>query len=240
MPRILIIEDELPIRRGVADALRVSGYRPIEAGDGASGLALALTEELDLVLLDLLLPGRDGMQVLAEIRTARSSLPVIILTARGGESDRVAGLRAGADDYVVKPFSARELLARIQAVLRRTAGPSPAVRSARLGRVQVDFERREIRGNPVENGRRLELSASEWSILNYLVANRHRTVSRDELMNRLWGIPAGAETRTIDMHVARLRQKLCDAVGPSGGNAIVTVRGQGYMASRDLKVDCNK
>jgi DNA-binding response OmpR family regulator len=200
-------------------------------------MALALSENPDLVLLDLLLPGRDGMNVLADLRGVHSSLPVIILTARGGEQDRVAGLKAGADDYVVKPFSARELLARIQAVLRRTVGASHSLRSARLGQVQINFARREIRGPETSDAQRYELSVSEWDILRYLIVNRQRAVSRDELMHRLWGIPGGIETRTIDMHVARLRHKLRDAAGPLAGHAIITVRGQGYMASHDLKVD---
>src|SRR5262245_37898159 len=240
MSQILIIEDEAPIRRGVADALRASGYRAIEASDGTQGLSLALSEDLDLVLLDLLLPGRDGMEVLIDLRQARSSLPVIILTARGNEQDRVAGLKAGADDYVVKPFSARELLARIQAVLRRSAGPSLSVQTARIGRAHIDFARREIRTAPPTNGSRCELSVSEWAILRYLVANRQRAVSRNELLDRLWGIPDCVETRTIDMHVARLRQKLRDAAGSNASHAIVTVRGQGYMASQDLQVDSGK
>src|SRR5262245_44503696 len=237
MLQILIIEDEPPIRRGVADALRASGYRAIEAADGNQGLSLALAEDLDLVLLDLVLPGRDGMKVLVELRQARPSLPVIILTARGDEQDRVAGLKAGADDYVVKPFSARELLARIQAVLRRSTGPSMSVRTARIGRAKIDFARREIQTSQAPSGQRYELSVSEWAILRDLVANRQRTVSRNELLDRLWGIPDCVETRTIDMHVARLRQKLRDAAGPNAGHAIVTVRGQGYMASRSLQVD---
>jgi DNA-binding response OmpR family regulator len=236
--RILVIEDEPSIRRGVVDALRAAGYDAIEAADGIQGLSLALTEDLDLVLLDLLLPGRDGMKVLVELRQTRGSLPVIILTALGAEQDRVAGLRSGADDYVVKPFSARELLARIEAVLRRSSGPSLSVTTMRFGRAQLDFARREIRTES-SNGKRHELSVSEWAILRYLVANRQRAVSRNELLDRLWGIGDGVETRTVDMHVVRLRQKLRDAAGAKAGQAIVTVRGEGYMASRDLVVDSN-
>ena len=238
MPQtILVIEDEAPIRRGVVDAVRASGYRAIEAGDGIAGLELALREELDLVLLDLLLPGRDGMRVLAEVRQARPSLPVIILTARGAEQDRVAGLKAGADDYVVKPFSARELLARVEAVLRRCTGQSSGLAHARLGQAEIDFARCEVRRLGSPNGGRTELSESEWAILRYLTTHRDRVVSRDELLARLWGISDGVETRTIDMHVARLRNKLREAAGPDASEAIVTVRGQGYMASRDLEVE---
>ena len=232
--RILVVEDESPIRRGVVDALKASGYTAIEAADGNAGLELALREDLDLVLLDLLLPGRDGMKVLADLRQSRPSLPVIILTARGAEQDRVAGLKAGADDYVVKPFSARELLARVEAVLRRSSGPTLALNKIRLGQAEVDFARREICRPASPNGDRSELSESEWAILRYLITHRDRAVTREELLSRLWGIGDGVETRTIDMHVARLRQKLRDAAGPDAPEAIVTVRGQGYMASQEL------
>src|SRR4029077_18839039 len=142
--RIVVVEDEAAIRRGVMDALRATGYQVTEAADGERGLEESLRHGVDLVLLDLLLPRRDGLNVLSEIRKVRQSLPVIILTARGTEEDRVRGLKMGADDYVVKPFSARELLARVEAVLRRAAGQPGEVAAARLGRARIDFERREI------------------------------------------------------------------------------------------------
>src|SRR5438309_6005723 len=143
--RIVVIEDEQAIRRGVTDALRASGYETAEAGDGDKGLAEAVRAGVDLVLLDLMLPRRDGLDVLAEVRRVRPTLPVIILTARGGEDDRVRGLKMGADDYIVKPFSARELLARVEAVLRRSLGRPRDVQGARLGHALIDFERREVR-----------------------------------------------------------------------------------------------
>jgi DNA-binding response OmpR family regulator len=228
---VVVIEDEAPIRRGVVDALRVSGYEVTEAGDAIQGLEEAVRLGVDLVLLDLRLPGRDGLEVLAGLRKVRPTLPVIILTARGSEEDRVAGLRRGADDYVVKPFSARELLARVEAVLRRSVDRPPELRGARLGRATVDFERREIRWPGNE---RIELSETETALLSFLVANRSRAVSREELLTRLWGIGhRGLETRTIDMHVARLRTKLRDPSGRDSSEAIVTVRAQGYMAGPD-------
>src|SRR5437667_1637662 len=158
LARVVVVEDEQAIRRGVADALRVSGYDVHEAADGAQGLEQALRRGVDLVLLDLLLPKRDGLDVLAELRRVRPTLPVIILTARGTEEDRVRGLKMGADDYVVKPFSARELLARVEAVLRRSVDRPAEVRGARLGRGLIDFGRREIRW---PNQERLELSETE-------------------------------------------------------------------------------
>lgn len=229
---IVVVEDEQPIRRGVGDALRASGYDVVEAADGANGLEEAVRLGVDLVLLDLLLPKRDGLEVLAELRQVRPTLPVIILTARGAEEDRVRGLRMGADDYVVKPFSARELLARVEAVLRRSADRPTDVKGAKLGRARIDFLRREIRWSAQE---RDELSETEAAILSFLVANRERAVSREELLTRLWGIgPKGIETRTIDMHIARLRGKLKDPSGHKTPEAIVTVRSHGYMAGPGL------
>ena len=169
MTRIVVVEDEPAIRRGVVDALRASGYEVAEAADGAAGLQEAVRLGVDLVLLDLLLPRRDGLEVLAELRKVRPTLSVIILTAKGTEDDRVRGLKMGADDYVVKPFSARELLARVEAVLRRSVDRPADVHAARLGSVLVDFERREVRWPDHE---RAELSESEAAILSFLLAHQ--------------------------------------------------------------------
>jgi DNA-binding response OmpR family regulator len=229
---IVLVEDEAAIRRGVADALRASGFSVIEAADGDRGLAEAIKPGVDLVLLDLMLPRKDGLAVLTELRRIRPTVPVIILTARGTEDDRVRGLKMGADDYVVKPFSARELLARVEAVLRRSLGRPGEVQKARLGRAVIDLDRREVCWSDRE---RAELSETESAILMFLVAHRKRAVSREELLARIWGIePQGLETRTIDMHVARLRTKLRDPSGRDGPEAILTVRAHGYMAGPDL------
>jgi DNA-binding response OmpR family regulator len=230
--RIVVVEDEPAIRRGVSDALRASHYEVAEAGDGVSGLAEAIRNDVDLVLLDLLLPRRDGLEVLSELRRIRPALPVIVLTARGSEDDRVRGLKMGADDYVVKPFSARELLARVEAVLRRSADRPAEVHSARLGRALIDLARREVRWSAADRG---ELSETECAILAFLVTHRQRAVSREELLSRIWGIePQGLETRTVDMHIARLRTKLRDPSGKQTPEAILTVRARGYMAGPDL------
>lgn len=233
--RIVVVEDEPAIRRGVSDALRLSGYDVAEAPDGVAGLREAASEGVDLVLLDIMLPKRDGLEVLSELRRTNPTRPVILLTARGSEDDRVRGLKMGADDYVVKPFSAKELIARVEAILRRTLRPSIEVRLVAIGSATIDLHRREIRWT---DGSRADLSETEAALLKYLVANRERAVSREELLSRVWGIgTAGLETRAVDMHVARLRAKL---KSPQEGNdlpeAIVTVRAHGYMAGPALAV----
>lgn len=229
--RILVVEDDTAIRRGLVDALTFAGYAVVEACEGAAGLALALETDCDLLLLDLVLPGRDGLAMLREIRSVKAPLPVIILTARGAEDDRVQGLRLGADDYVVKPFSVKELLARIEAVLRRAqASPASLSGLAFEGGV-ADLERHEVR---FDDGRRTELSERERQLLHYLACHSGRAVSRDEILARVWGLnPAGITTRTIDMHIARLREKLHD--DPGRPRIVLTVRGHGYMlAAREL------
>lgn len=234
--RIVVVEDEPAIRRGVSDALRLSGYEVTETADGALGLREGSAAGVDLVLLDLLLPKRDGLDVLAELRKTCPTRPVIILTARGSEDDRVRGLKMGADDYVVKPFSAKELIARVEAVLRRTMRPIPEVKLVTIGAGTIDLHRREVRWG---TGDRIDLSETEAALLKYLVANRERAVSREELLSRVWGIgTAGLETRAVDMHVARLRAKLKDPNTPDDEHveAIVTVRAHGYMAGPALSV----
>lgn len=236
--RIVVVEDEPAIRRGVVDALRLTGYEVSEAADGAVGLQVAVQPNVDLILLDLLLPRRDGLEVLAEVRRLCPTRPVIILTARGTEEDRVRGLKMGADDYVVKPFSAKELLARVEAVLRRALPREPDVRVIKYGKGTIDLSRREIRWPGSD---RQELSETEALLLQYLVTNRTRAVSREELLTRVWGVDAqGLETRTVDMHIARLRAKLRDTCGDGAQEAIVTVRSHGYMAGPGLTVPAEK
>lgn len=233
--RIVVVEDEPAIRRGVSDALRLSGYEVTEAADGALGLREAASAGVDLVLLDIMLPKRDGLEVLSELRRTHPARPVILLTARGSEDDRVRGLKMGADDYVVKPFSAKELIARVEAILRRTMKPVPEVRLVEVGSGTIDLHRREVRWS---DGARADLSETEAALLKYLVCNRERAVSREELLSRVWGIgTAGLETRAVDMHVARLRAKLKDPAGDDDQpEAIVTVRAHGYMAGPALTV----
>jgi len=229
---VVVVEDEDAIRRGIVDALKISGYETIEAADGVTGLREARRAGVDLVLLDLLLPKMDGLDVLTELRVTHPVLPVIILTARGSEDDRVRGLRAGADDYVVKPFSARELLARLDAVLRRTPErPAPVVRIVG-GETVVDCARREVCHADKE---RVPLSEMEADILQRLAAHAGRVVTREELLACVWGLrDGGVETRAIDMHITRLRQKLSAGAPDSALEWIVTVRGKGYMLGPNL------
>jgi DNA-binding response OmpR family regulator len=223
---ILIVEDDPAIRRGIADAVAFAGHGALECADGVDGLAKALAAELDLVILDVMLPGKSGLDVLREVRRCRPTLPVILVTARGAESERIEGLELGADDYVVKPFSAKELLARVRAVLRRSAERPLDVAVAEVAGRRVDFQRREI---VLPDGRVRSLSDREVDILRYLVANPGRAIARDELLQSVWGLdPRGIRhTRTVDMHIARLREKIDD--DPTSPAVIATVRGHGYM-----------
>ena len=221
--RVLVVEDDRSIREGIADALSFHGYSVLQAERGDVGIEKALHGDCDLVLLDLVLPGADGQAVLREVRRARPTLPVIILTARGAESDRVRGLQEGADDYVVKPFSIRELLARVDAVLRRSPERPTDVSRLEVPGGIVDLTTREVRFGEA----RVELSEREAELLRYLAVNGGRIVSREELLSRVWGVnPRTVETRTVDMHVARLRDKLRDDAAEP--RLVITVRGKGY------------
>jgi DNA-binding response OmpR family regulator len=223
---ILTVEDDSAIRRGIVDALKYVGYVVLEAGHGDLGHEMAVRQSYDLLLLDLVLPGKGGLEILRAVRATRPGQPVIILTARGEEQDRVEGLRAGADDYVVKPFSVKELLARVEAVLRRSPSrPATDVDQVQLPAGLADFARREIRYG---DGSRCELSEREVELLRYLAANSGRAIAREELLANVWRIsPDGLPTRTIDMHVARLREKLRDSADEPA--VLLTVRGKGYM-----------
>ena len=228
---ILIIEDDDAIRQGLIDAARFAGYETLDAASGSAGQELATTASCDLVMLDLVLPGPGGLQILQAIRSKRPNLPVIILTARGAEADRVRGLSLGADDYVVKPFSVRELLARVEAVLRRSPERPHALQKISLPEGLVDLDRCEVR---FDDGARVELSERERELLRYLAQNNGRAISREEILTRVWQLdPAGITTRTIDMHIARLREKLRDSSSPP--RLLLTVRGKGYMFACDTE-----
>ena len=223
--RILVVEDDAAIRRGVVDALRFQGYVATEASNGDEAFAMALEPGYDLLLLDLVLPGKQGLEILKEVRLAYPTLPVVIVTAKGDETDRVNGLKLGADDYVVKPFSVRELLARIEAVLRRSPERPLPAGEACFDAGKADLATGEVK---FKNGKRCRLFPMELDLLRYLAQNPGRAVSREEILSRVWHMKlTGAETRTVDVHVARLREKLRD--DDAHPRVIKTVRGKGYV-----------
>jgi DNA-binding response OmpR family regulator len=225
--RILVVEDDAAIRRGIVDALRFAGYEPFEAGTFADATRQVSQASFDLLLLDLVLPGGSGLEVMALARKSQPTVPVILVTALGTESHRVDGLSLGADDYVVKPFSLKELLARIDAVIRRSAERPSDVVVIRVAGAEIDLSRREVR---YAKGGRVELSERECELMSYLARNPGRAISRDELLQRVWKLePSSVTTRTIDMTVARLREKIGDE------GTILTVRGKGYMLALDVK-----
>ena len=229
---ICVVEDDPAIRRGLVDSLKFAGYTVLECADGPSARRTLGFADVDLVLLDVVLPDLDGLDYLPELRAARPTLPVILVTARGAEEDRVRGLRSGADDYVVKPFSSTELLARVEAVLRRSAERPTDVSEIAYPGGTVSFERREV--DLEDGGQPRQLTEKEVTLLRYLASHPGRAVEREELLRRVWGLdPRGLDTRTVDMAVARLREKLGrkDVDG-----VVVTVRGKGYMLGADAEV----
>ena len=219
MSRILIIEDELPMRTALADVLAGEGYRVLTAADGEAGLRRALDEHPDLILLDLMMPRLDGYAVCAELRRLKNPVPILMLTAKGQLEDRVKGLDLGADDYLRKPFSTEELLARVRALLRRMSRSSQSVSSLTLGDVRIDFPRQQAsRGKKL-----LHLTVKEFATLRLLAESNGEAVSRERFLDVVWGYAAFPTTRTVDTHIASLRAKL----GPAG-RAIETVHGVGY------------
>ncbi|MDR2863443.1 MAG: response regulator transcription factor [Puniceicoccales bacterium] len=224
--RILVIEDDHAIRRGMVDALKFAGHEVAEASNGNDGYDAALNIEYDLLLLDIVLPGMTGLEILERLQTERPGTPVILLTAKGGEDDRVAGLKRGADDYIVKPFSIKELLARIEAVLRRSPGRAVDRRSVVIPGGTADLDLRIVR---FADGEETPLTEREFELLRYLGTHPGRIISRDEILQRVWRLdPRAVETRTIDMTIARLREKIRD----HNCNTIQTIRGRGYQFAK--------
>jgi two-component system response regulator RegX3 len=224
-PRILVVEDEAAIREGVADVLVFHGYRVDAVGDGKQGLEKALSGQYDLLLLDVMLPGRDGLSICDEIRKVDRDQPIIMLTAKTSDEDIVNGLALGADDYIAKPFSVAQLVLRVKAVLRRSrAGIALATQIKLDGDVEIDT--RNLSGRRGDEA--LTFTRREIEILQYLQQNAERPVSRDELLTRVWGYDRTAEieTRTVDIHIAKLRRKIeVDVKEPRN---LLTVRGAGY------------
>jgi DNA-binding response OmpR family regulator len=220
--RILVVEDEAPMRGALRDCLAAEGYRVLTAENGETGLAAALAEKPDLILLDVMMPRLDGFALCRQLRAASNAVPTLMLTAKGRIEDRVTGLDAGADDYLVKPFSTDELLARVRALLRRTSRSSRHRTSLTLGAARVDF----LKQTAVRDGRTLHLTKKEFAALQLLAEAGGEPVTRERFLDVVWGYTAFPTTRTVDNHIASLRHKL--ETDPDHPRWIKTVHGVGY------------
>ena len=223
---VLIVEDEIVLRAGLVDLLTGAGHTVAVAGDGATAVKRGLADELDIVLLDVMLPKLDGMEVCRRLRQARPDLPILMLTAKGSEDDKVRGLKCGADDYITKPFGARELLARVETVTRRMKTAPGTAETVTADGCAIDLGRLEAR-----RGRQaIALTPREAGIVRWLHRHRARAVSREELLEQLWGLRSTTETRTVDMTISNLRQKI--ERDPAAPRIIVSVKGVGYEWGR--------
>lgn len=220
--RVLLVEDEEALRLFVGDSLRSAGYAVEYASDGDEGFQKAIDLPVDLIILDIMLPRRNGFEVCRDLRAAGAAIPILMLTARSRTEDTVSGLKLGADDYVTKPFSMVELMARVAALLRRASSPRLQAAVYEFGSIRVDLRGTEV----TRNGRIVNLSAREFQLLRYLIENRGATITRDVLLRDVWGYAAKIYTRTVDMRIAGLRQQLED--DPRQPRYILTVQGVGY------------
>ena len=222
MAKVLIIEDEPNMVLGLKDSCEYEGYEVAVARDGKEGLEKASTEKPDIILLDVMLPLMSGLDVCRTLRNRGFEIPILMLTARGEEMDKVVGLEVGADDYVTKPFSIKELLARVRAHLRRSSKQLVELESFSFGDVELNFKKLTAR----KGGQALDVSAREFEILRYLIRHRGETVTRDQLLDEVWGYDSTPITRTVDNHIAKLRQKI--EQDPSEPRHIITVHRLGY------------
>jgi DNA-binding response OmpR family regulator len=222
MERILVIEDELGMRTALCDLLQSEGYRVLQAADGESGLKRALEQKPDLILLDIMMPRLDGFAVCAELRRLSVTIPILMLTAKGRVEDRVTGLDAGADDYLVKPFSTEELLARVRSLLRRMQRHGTAATALKLGETEINL----VRQTASRRGKPVHLTAKEFSMLRLMAETPAEPISRERFLDIVWGYTAFPTTRTVDNHIASLRAKL--EADPDAPRWIKTVHGVGY------------
>jgi DNA-binding response OmpR family regulator len=229
MSRILIIEDEAPMRVALADLLAGEGHRALTAADGESGLQRALDEKPDLILLDIMLPKLDGFALCAELRRLSNAVPVLMLTAKGQIEDRVAGLDAGADDYLVKPFSTEELLARVRALLRRVRRHNQETVKLKLGEIEIDLARQTA----VRGRKQIHLTAKEFAMLRLMAGAEGKPVTRERFLDVVWGYAAFPTTRTVDNHIASLRSKI--EPDPDEPRWVRTVHGVGYKLELEKK-----
>jgi DNA-binding response OmpR family regulator len=226
-PKLLLAEDEPSLSIVLSDRLEREGYSVVAVHDGISAVNSALRTAYDLIVLDVMMPGKNGFEVCHDLRAQGSNVPILMLTARSEVRDRVTGLKSGADDYLAKPFDTSELLARIEALLRRAKGTSGAQAIYEFGHVQVNTRRREVS----RNGEVVPLSAKEYQLLCYLLERPNAVVSRDELLEQVWGYRAATNTRTVDVHLGQLRSKLED--DPKQPRHLLTVHGSGYRFVKD-------
>lgn len=219
---ILIIEDDISILRALKDNLSIEGYQVITATDGREGLSAALNKPVDLLLLDIMLPGMNGYEICRRLKKEKPDLPIIMITARGSEMDTVAGLDMGADDYISKPFSIPELLARVRALLRRSSDEATEIESYTFGQVSLDFKKHEatVKQKPVD------LSSKEYAIMKYFIEHANEVVHRNDLLEKVWGFDITPTTRTVDNYILELRKKF--EQDPSKPRHLLTIRGAGY------------
>ena len=222
MKTILIIEDDVSILRGLKDNLEYEGYKVITETDGEKGLKLAFEKKTDLILLDIMLPGMNGYEICRKMKKEKPGLPIIMITARGSEMDKVSGLDIGADDYVTKPFSIPELMARVRAIFRRVAQAYNIPKQYSFGKVKLDFTKYQA----FLNNQEIKLSSKEFAILEYFIKHEGEAVHRHDFLNEVWGYEATPTTRTVDNFILDLRKKLED--NPSKPKHIVSIRGIGY------------
>lgn len=222
MAKILIVEDEPGMVAGLRDNFEFEGYQVLSAMDGVSGLERALSDSPDLVILDVMMPRMSGLDVCKQLKAKRPSIPIIMLTARGQEVDKVVGLELGADDYVTKPFSIRELLARVKAVLRRAGTPQHDKHRYAFGDIEVNLRSCQVS----RQGKPLDFSSKEFELLKYFLSHPGEALSRDQLLEQVWGYDRFPTTRTVDAHIVRLRQKL--EPKPDEPHYFLTIHGIGY------------
>lgn len=227
--KILVIEDEPNIRELVLYNLKTNGYDGLAAEDGIMGITMVHREKPDLILLDIMLPEKNGYEICRELREEGNDTPIIMITAKTEETDKVMGLEYGADDYITKPFGIREMMARIKAVLRRYEAPAAETGAQKevdtvlsADGIMINVERHEVN----INGKSVDLTLKEFELLQYLMENRGHVFTRDQLLNHVWGIDYAGETRTVDVHIRHLRQKLSEAGADE--QCIETIRGKGY------------
>ena len=226
-PRILLVEDETNLRRTLTDLLKSEGYVVESSGDGLEAQNMALSQAYDLIILDVMLPSRNGFDICRHLRKSGVNTPILMLTARSELNNKVQGLKAGGDDYLTKPFETPELQARVEALLRRAAsGPRTQIKAYDFDGIHVDFTTARM----LKNGKAITLGERECRLLRYLVERKGMVLSRDELLQEVWGYKSVPLTRTVDVHIAWLRQKIED--DPKNPQYIVTVHGQGYRFSR--------